>query len=336
MLDMVRWLPILILLSSIVVSGQDAPEFTKTYRVRPLEFEVGIPPGWLADQDHSGMVCRSKKMGFMVSREPFLHDKDQFAGEWERSLGEAGNGAKVTKGKAGKYVVFSANWDTDAAGGRTIHVARVWVPQNEMLYNFSFSAPRGTDMEPLVSGVLKSFKCTAAKPKLSFNATKESLGARISITLPQGYAKQPRGVQLGGGDGGDFVRIIEGYKAPHIAGAISFRGYNARITYELEDGSTSPGSNVKRLTEYAWEIAKSKLGAETRRMRGKSARYGKIKGHAVEAGAYSKKGLPKRFFAWGGKIKGATIVITLLVDEREARLHKDLMKQVCSKLEVKE
>ena len=45
-----------------------------------------------------------------------------------------------------------------------------------------------------------------------------------------------------------------------------------------------------------------------------------------------KNGLPKRFLVFAGKAKQGLIVITVIVDEREARLYKDYLKQVCSQI----
>jgi hypothetical protein len=62
-----------------------------------------------------------------------------------------------------------------------------------------------------------------------------------------------------------------------------------------------------------------------------SARYARAKGAGVEAKGLSKKGLPKRVFASVGRVKQDVLVLSIVVDEREARRHENLFKQICSK-----
>ncbi|MHC4933214.1 MAG: hypothetical protein ACYTGV_13600, partial [Planctomycetota bacterium] len=250
-----------LLLLSALARAQDPLVFKEEpYECRPLEFEVAVPEGWEALQDHTGIVVRNKEMGFMVSREPFLHDPKLFKDAWGQVLGAAGVDARVAPAKAGRYQAYRADWNTKSGPGRIIQVWRLYVPQVEMLYNFSFSAPKDADLEPLVKRVLGSFKCTASKKaELEFEAEAESLGARVNLRLPKGYAKSPALIVLGGGEGGDYVKTLKGYEKPHIAGSISVSGYDARITYVQEDGSEIPGTNVKKLVEKTFLDSKEKL-----------------------------------------------------------------------------
>jgi hypothetical protein len=61
-----------------------------------------------------------------------------------------------------------------------------------------------------------------------------------------------------------------------------------------------------------------------------------LKGYALTCEALSSKGLPKHVYIYGGKLKQSVIVLTIIVDAREARLHKNIGKQICSQLEIKE
>ena len=315
---------LLAVLSGLPARGQEAPVLQeKPYACRPLEFELKIPEGWQAEQDRTGIVVRDARMGFLVSREPFLHDESSFAAAWGRRLGDAGLDTRVVEGKAGSYVVYHAAWASDAENGRSIQAWRVYVPDIEMIYNFSFSAPKGTELRPLVEPVLKSFRCTAPKPKLELTATPEPIGPRVTIRLPKGYTRVPQGIRLGGGAQIGWVKKIDGYEEPHVAGTIGVRGADPRI-------------NLKSLVDGAWAQAQAEFGKIVKKPRTRSARYGILKGHGATASAVSKKGIPKRFFAFAGKVKQAVLVITFVVDEREVRLHKDLFKRVCESLELKE
>ncbi|MHC4339701.1 MAG: hypothetical protein ACYSX0_05765 [Planctomycetota bacterium] len=329
---------LILLLLSALARAQDPLVFRKEpYKCLPLEFVVAIPEGWEALQDHTGIVVRSKEQGFMVSREPFLHDPKLFADAWGKVLGAAGVETRVQPAKAGRYQAYRTSWETKSGPGRTIQVWRVYVPEVEMLYNFSFSAPKDADLEPLVKSVLGSFKCTAPKnDKLEFEAQAESLGARVNLRLPKGYAKSPALIVLGGGEGGDYVKTLKGYEKPHIAGSISVSGYDARITYVQEDGSEIPGTNVKKLVEKTFDDSRGKFSKILKRPRTKAARIAGLKGFALTAQALSSKGLPKHVYIYGGKLKQSVLVFTIIVDAREARLYKDIGKQICSKLEIKE
>jgi hypothetical protein len=302
------------------------------YKCRPLEFEIGVPENWTSQQDHTGMVSSTRDAGFMVSREPFLHDVKTFGDAWAKDLGAAKIDTKVATAKVGRYAAWHASWK---GAGRDIAVWRVYVPVNEMVYNFSFSAGPGVDLPGLREAVLKAFTCTSKGPTLKFERTAESVSTRVSIKPPQGYVKQERGVRLGGGLSGGFTKTLPGYAKPHQAGLLAFRAFDARITYALPDGGSVPGGDTKKLIAFVWGEVKGEIGAVVKRPRTKGARYAGMKGHAMEAQVLAKDGKPKVFFAFLGKHKTTVVSVSLLVDAREARLHKDLFKQVCNHIEVK-
>ncbi|MHC4956952.1 MAG: hypothetical protein ACYTGN_01155, partial [Planctomycetota bacterium] len=208
------------------------------YKCRPLEFEIGVPGDWNSQQDHTGMVSSTRDAGFMVSREPFLHDEKTFPDVWAKALDAAKIATKVETAKVGRYAAWHASWK---AAGRDIVVWRVYVPVNEMVYNFSFSAQPGVDLAGLAEAVLKAFKCTSTGPTLKFERKAESVATRVGIKPPVGYVKQEGGVRLGGGLSGGFTKTLPGYAKPHQAGLLAFRAFDARITYALPDGGSVPG-----------------------------------------------------------------------------------------------
>ncbi|MHC4817278.1 MAG: hypothetical protein ACYTF8_04435, partial [Planctomycetota bacterium] len=155
-------------------------------RVPALEFEIATPEGWERLQDHRNLVVRSRdQTGFIVSREPFLHDAKRFGPAWEEELRAAGKKVRVTPTKVGRLEAWRTQWTAGAKGERNIEVWRVRIPGSEMLYNFSFSGAAGTDFKPLVGPLFKSFKTTAPEPALEFHQQRLSLGPRFSIQLPQ-------------------------------------------------------------------------------------------------------------------------------------------------------
>ena len=286
------------------------------YKCRPLEFEVGVPEGWQAQQDRTGLVASTRDAGFLITREPFLATEKGFAEKWRKQLAAGGVTVDVKLTKARGFVAYRAAWTVEKAK-RQIEVWRLFVPGNQMLYNVSFSAEATVDLKGLVDAVLRSFKCAPKALKMKFNRTPDSLGPRISIKIPEGYQKAPMGVRLGGGISRGYTKRLPGYTKPHVAGLIAVGG--------------GYGQSKKQVMQ-PWDMAKEDFAEVLKKPRVKSAKYGDLKGHSLTAQVLDKKGFPKRFLVFAGKAKQGLIVITVIVDEREARLYKDYLKQVCSQI----
>ena len=285
-------------------------------KCRPLEFEVGVPEGWQAQQDRTGLVASSGDAGFLITREPFLATEKGFVEMWRKQLAAGGIDAEVKATKARGFVAYRAAWTAESAK-RSIEVWRLVVPGNQMLYNLSFSAGAGVDLKGLVDAVLRTFKCAPKPQKMKFNRTPDSLGTRSSIKVPEGYEKAPMGVRLGGGISLGYTKKLPGYQKPHVAGVIAVG--NGR------------GQSKKQVRE-PWDRAKDDISEVLKKPRVKSAKYGELKGHSLTARFLDKKGFPKRFMVFVGKSRQGLIVVTVVVDEREARLYKDYLKQVCSQI----
>jgi hypothetical protein len=322
-------------LLAVLLGAVAAAEDPREYEVRPFHFTVQIPAGWTAEQGPMGMVARDAKgNGFVVSREPFLHDPDTFAAAWRAQLGAAKLDAKVERTKVSRRVAWSASW---TAGERRIEVWRLHVEDLEMLYNFSFSVAAGFELKPLVDATLKSFDCEAPKAELKFQQQTESITTRIQIRLPEGYEKdepRPEDFALGGGLRGGFVRTLPGYQPPHVAGRIRFRGYDANVTYITEDRREIPGTAVDKLLDATWRTDEPEFASVVKKPRGRDTTLSGIRGSTIEVAVIGKDGLPKRWLGFCGKHKQDVVEVVLVVDERETRLHKDILKQVCSNLVV--
>lgn len=305
--------------------GKDKLTFgKKPYAVRPLEFTVRMPDGWQAQQDKTGMVAQvardPKGMGFLISREPMLRDPKEFDEQWELTLKGAGIDTKVKKSRAGKHSGWRATWETDAADGRVIEVHRIHVEDNEMLYNFSFSAPKGEeyedDFEDLVDGVLRSFEFTGEKPELEFKQTAEPIGTRESITLPKGYEKP---AAKGGfpSRGYTWVKMLEGYTPPHEAGRIEL----GNVMQDVQEDDAA---------EAVLAGDQAKLGKPRRRPRGRKMRYNDMKGYQLTAEFLTQEGVPKLYFVFVMRPQQSyPVYVKMLVDEREERLYKNLFKEFC-------
>lgn len=292
---------------------------------KALQFSVRVPEGWAVHEEPKAMLAIGERAGFKVTWELFLREPEEFVAAWQAEIQAAGVNARVGPAKAGAYDAWHAGWD---ASGRRIEVYRIRVPETEMLYNVSFSGIKGDDLSGLVSGVLGSFTCTAPKPALRFQANAESISTRVSIRLPEGFAKG------GGGQGkAGFFLMVPGYKEPHEAGWIAFSEYDANVTYGLPGGRSVSGGDCDKLAEVFWEGARADLGAVTRKPRGKSARIAGGKGHVLEGQAVSKSGILKRVVAFAFKVKQSSVVVVMVVDERILKLHEDLVKELISQVE---
>jgi hypothetical protein len=320
-----------LLLSAAIVAAQEPP---RDFQVRPLAFSVVLPAGWTGEQGATGLCARdAQQNGFIVTREPFLHDPDTFATAWTAQLGNGKIDASAERTKACGRDAWRAAW---TAGDRQIEVWRVHAPECEMLYNFSFSGATGFDMKAIVDATLKSFKCTAGKPELKFQKNPESVTTRVGLRLPEGYVKEDdeRGFQLGGGIAGGYVRMLPGYDPPRVAGRIRLQGREAGAMYPSPDGQGVMGGDVDKLVEYAWMTDEKEFQAVAKKPKAKDTAFSGLKGSAMETCVVGKDGIPQRWMVFVGKFKQDTVEIVVIVDEREARLHKDYLKQLCSNLVV--
>jgi len=309
----------------LVLAAAAAQEAPRELAVRPIECTLTLPAGWTGDQGATGVAARDPDQnGFVVTREPFLHDAETFAAAWQGQLANAKISATVERTKATGRDAWRAAW---TAGARGIEVWRVYVPECEMLYNLSFSGGQGFDLRAVIDATLKSFKCTAAKPELKFQQNTEGISNRISLRLPAGYAKEEtgEGTTLGGG----FVRTLGGYDPPHVAGRIRFAQHESAVTYGTPAGRIN-GGDTGRWLEFAWQADERELGVPTKKPSPRAATFCGIKGDAMEACVVAKSGLPQRWMGFVGKHKQDVVTVVIVVDEREARLHKDYLKQVCS------
>jgi hypothetical protein len=240
--------------------------------------------------------------------------------------------ASVERTKANGRDAWRAAW---TAGDRRIEVWRVHAPECEMLYNFSFSSVAGFDVKPLVDATLKSFKCTAVKAELKFQTAAESVTTRIGLRMPEGYEKEPReAFQLGGGISGGFVRTLPGYDPPHVAGRIRILGGDAQASVPDPEGNRVQASNTENFVDFLWRRDEGEFGLVAKKPKPKDATYNGIKGSMMEATVVGKNGLPQQWMAFAGKLKQDVVSVVVLVDERETRLHKDYLKQLCSNFVV--
>ena len=76
------------------------------------------------------------------------------------------------------------------------------------------------------------------------------------------------------------------------------------------------------------------FGQVAKKPRARGATYSGLKGDWMEASVIAKSGLPQRWMAFVGKYKQDVVTLVIIVDEREARLHKDYLKQVCSNFDI--
>jgi hypothetical protein len=330
-----RFLPSLLLFAAVAAAEGELTFGKKPHRCAPLGFQVGVPEGWRTTEADTGLVARGGQLGFQVTREPLLHDPDGFATTWSVELRAKGIAVDAERAKAGRYRAYRAAWESEAAGGRSILVYRIHAPENEMLYNVAFSAPKGTDLAPLVKGVLKSFRCTAPDAKLEFQ--RESVGdQRLSFRLPVGYVELPRGVRLGGGGGAVYARSMAGYGKPRESGRITLMALFTHVAIpKAGGGGYTTANNLKDVLEWVWSGAQKDYERVKDRARTRPARYGGEKGYGLQAGGLSKEGVPKIYYAFCCKFKGFTYIVSIQVDERETRLHKDLFRKILGEMKFR-
>ncbi|MGQ0615152.1 MAG: hypothetical protein ACT4PV_15575 [Planctomycetaceae bacterium] len=309
----------LLLLAGLALGADPIVFDAEPFACPPFEVKFGKPQGWEPVIEGGVLVLHRAGSGVRVTREPFLYEIKEFQAAWEKELAAGGVAGSVKALKVGRNEAVRASYELDREGKRGIEIWRVRVPESEMLYNFTFSLPSGGDMKTLVEGVLKPFSCTAPPPKLEFQATPTSIGAGLEFKLPVGYAKA---------DGG-YVKLMPGYgEQPREAGRISLTLFRHDTLYRTTDGKGVTGSSVDEVTELPWAQVSEEL-QRADKLRGNAARYGVHKGHLATAGGLAKDGSEKAYFAFGTKLRGVTLVFTLLVDARETRLHKNLFKEFC-------
>jgi len=316
-----------------------SPGEGRAFVAKALEFEVVVPEGWRVTRDRTGIVAQEatseQGTGFQITREPFFQADKTFPAAWQAQLDAEGLEAKVIREKTGKYEAWHAAWTSGGEQARAIEVWRLHTPENEMLYNLAFSAPEGADLTTLVRGVVGSFRCTAPKAKLEFASKTESIGIRAEINLPAGLQPLPRDVQLGGGGGPTFVKLIPGYKQTHIAVLIRLQTQPAGAGgARLPDGSVVRGGVKEIAAGYARALY-GRFKDPRSKPRARSARYGGFRGYAAKLAGVDKQGLPKRAYVFAGKRRQTVLVAAIVVDEREIRLHKDYFRQLCSKIKVR-
>jgi hypothetical protein len=294
------------------------------YVCAPLEFQVSIPNGWEASHSTTAMAARGSSMGFRITREPFLHDPKGFARKWEERLADAGVKAKVKPARAGRYKGYSASWRPAASPGPSLHVYRLHVPDTEMLYNVAFSVPTEADPKPLVQGVLRTFRCTAAKPKPDLGQTAGFARLRLHLKLPNGYEKVERPPPRSREEAARapfavYRKVLPGYKPEHEAARLEIYGWFGGAVEE----------HVGKVVGQAQSVL---VGSPTSpRIRG--MKYGDHKGSLVRFDG-ERDGVPKHYYAFGLKTRvGLRVVVTLLVDDREIRLHKNVFKDICRNIQ---
>ncbi|MFQ5844390.1 MAG: hypothetical protein ACE5JG_05300 [Planctomycetota bacterium] len=314
-----------LLVTAAAAAAQGELAFRKgAYRCDPLQFRVSIPKGWEASHSATAMAARGAGMGFRITREPFLHDPKTFPRRWQEQLAAAGVDARVKPARAGRYKGYAASWRPPAGAGRTLHVYRLHVPDAELLYNIAFSLPAGTEPKPLVQGVLRSFRSTAEKPAAGLSRGASFARLRLHLKLPDGYdpVELPPPKSREEAMGRPFAlyrKVLPGYKPEHEAARLEVYGWFRG----------DPEDHVAKIAART----QATLVDTPRTPRVRSARYGGHKGFAIQFTG-ERDGVSKRYHAFGLKTRvGLRVVVGLLVDDREVRLHKNLFKEICQNIE---
>lgn len=326
----------------LLALAQEAPAFEpEPYANAPFEVKFGKPQGFEAVADEVGLLLHRAGVGFRVTREPMLEDPETFASSWSGKLGGAGKEGKVTASKVGKYQAWSTGYDVDAGGPRRIEIWRIYAPDPELLYNFRFSAPPAYPLKALVDGVLKAFACSAPRPKLEVPDRASPVEGRWYIRLPKGYESvKDAAVRLGGGSRSGFVKLLPGYDPPHPSAWLQIAAHNPAGSVYMEDGRIVPGSKYE---EFAAKLLADVQTAELvtkldGKPKGKARSFSPFKdGYELTVAGTGADGSAKEICCYVGKVDSdLAFRVTLVADARELRLHKDLLKQLCSNLFRKE
>lgn len=314
-------------LAPAVAQDKEGLVFRKhPYVCGPLDFRVSIPQGWEASHSPAAMAARGAGLGFRVTREPFLYKEKEFAKLWQGQLEAGGIETTVKKTRSGRYVAFAATWRSPADPGRMLQVYRLYASDTEMLYNVAFSLPSGAESKQFVKGVLRSFQATGFKRKTGLGKRRHGM-ARIGLhlKLPPGYEKVelPRlrsQEQARTAPYAAFHKVLPGYKPPRETARLHIHAY---VRGDIENHVTD-----------LWARAQAQLvGAPSKPRLRKGARYGEHKG-VFTSFKGTQANVPRRFYVFGMKTKkGIRVAVTLLIDEREIRLYKNVFKDVCSNME---
>ncbi len=317
----------LVLAAAAAAQDDEGLVFRKhPYICSPLDFKVSIPQGWEASHSPAAMAARGAGMGFRVTREPFLYEEKKFAKLWQGQLAAGGIKAPVKKTRGGRYTAFAASWRSPADPGRMLQVYRLYADDTEMLYNVAFSLQSGAESKPFVIGVLRSFQTTGIKPKPGLGKQRHGM-ARIGVhmRLPPGYEKieLPRLTsqeQARTAPYAAFHKLLPGYKPPRETARLQIHAYGR--------------GDIENHVYDLWARAQARLvGAPSKPRLRKGMRYGKNKG-VFASFEGTEADVPRRFYIFGMKTKkGIRVAVTLLIDEREIRLYKNVFKDVCSNME---
>lgn len=310
-------------------------DFAKeAYEVEELGFEIDVPEGWKANHDRFGMVALAPdgKMGFRVSREPMLPLPDRFKETWQQELRQAHITTEVEEDKAYKYDAWRARWPGGANKELLLEAWRIHVEDTEMLFNVSFSAPKGAEeqLDDLVKGVTRSFRAKERRVKLKLQKRAIRIG-HAAVRLPEGYEKPPPARFRRPSNA--YKKTIKGYTPPHESGHFEMRIVPA-------SGRTMIAREVVRIADdedmvaALWKQTRQGLGEVFDDERTKAARVARAKGSLLSAGAFDKKGNPKRYFVFVGKKDRQMLIVELLIDERDARLYDDVFDDICDTIDL--
>ena len=315
-----------LLLMAAALSAQEAAELEfdkKAVDCEPIECEVRIPTGWKVAQDHTGISAQGAGMGFVITREPLLEDEKEFAAKWQDVMAKARRSVEVKRVRAGRYKAFHAAWE---ASGRKIDVYRVHVPDQGMLYNVSFSAlPDAPQRDALIQGVLKSFKCTAKKPKLQLAKQRVVVGP-ATMQLPEGYEEKKDRFWRGG----RYVSMRKGYDKPEEIGVIYTATFPVGLRLPTGGMTSDPEAANKYLVTQLSQRG-LKIAGKTKT---KSASYAGMKGALTTGEVTGTEGETYGFYLWTGKGKRATATVAMLIHERELRVHRKYFSTVLKTLKA--
>jgi len=318
----------LALLASALAAQEPELEFEKDpVECKSIEFEVRVPIGFKVQQDKTGLSAEGKEGGLVITREPALEEEKEFDKSWQRVLSAAGIAAQVKKARAGRYPAFHARWESKSVPNRVVDVYRVYVDDLEMLYNISFSTPKGSKAEGLIEGVLKSFKVTGKAPKVELQKSPVDVGQAGKIQIPVGCVAEKAG---------QFDRSIiyrkwlPGYEKPKIA--VSIRLESVPAQYRLQTGgTTSDPEAVNRWFLQQFGLANAKWESKPR---SKPATYDGLKGEALTGRIRDENGEMLEVYLWTGKGKNHSPTILIIAHERELRLDKKYFRTILKSFEA--
>ncbi len=125
--------------------------------------------------------------------------------------------------------------------------------------------------------------------------------------------------RLGGGLSTGFTRRLPGYAKPHVAGIIALNRRRGQ---------------TKKLVAAPWAKDSEGFGKVLKKPRTRGAKFNGVKGHTLTATVLTKDGAPKKYMVFAGKLRQVVVLVTVIVDAREARMYGDYLKLVCSQIKV--